>query len=798
MSIYINPAHKEIDVTDDVLSHLSPNIAIHERKDGEDVVTYEDVVTPTEHTYTTIERVQTGTKTVFDSSTEKFGWSNLRFTNYEIIDEPNTNNGRKMYVAHFTAQLSDGATHSLQYRLTFNPKFVNSYNLNNGKLWLAAKTNYVLTIYVDIFDVTENKRVEGDVEITMTDLDNHLGNFSGIWEGISTTSSSSFVKASYGTPKKTSWHNQEWYSGNNNLPGGGGGAITLKVNLRDSFTHAFDYVLVNGAGYSAGFGVQDLNLAEMTKVTTTSHEVPVYEDREVTHTETIDVHTTVEHVTPAPIIKSIVREYNEVQAKIFEWDCDTCSYRQSDRIVWGHYGWLMDDASINWGKFVTDKINYSHLKNIPQFIDDGEQVINNLQVTKPYYLSDIVVRNGDKLIAGQPVAYTNIQVDRSNTGFNSNGEYNCTFTASLDGVIQTIEFRVKMTLANTSNSSISQSGNLWISGKVGKPVEVYMELFNITQNKTISGVVNYVANDLDNEDPTFRDRTKFWEGVKPTQYSKYLRGLNGTKVLYHSGFYTTNKATGGASVSAGEIEFSVDLQENGYTHAFTYEAFNQADWAFSISIHDLGLDDMKTVVEKHVDDYIEVYLDTCCVGCKSQGMKSCGCGCSEVSKDAEPGEFQFLEDYQVECSHLEKVKNGCDYNIHKVEVPDKPCGEQCSPCWEKRIKDKFTFDSCWPEFITNRCYRFNYGYPNKREMYQIIVEWYNDNKDMFINWLKTYEFDGRETPCGFRMDLSGTHKTIIDNMNGIKLTLDGKIDWNFVLYNLRDLTTGEVRKLKGV
>lgn len=760
MSI-INVTNQQVDVTDDWLSHFTPNLAINERKDGEDTITYEDVVTPTEHTYTTIERVQTGTKTVFDSSSETFGWSNIQYKNYEIVDEPNTNNGRKMYVAHFTAQLSDGTTHDLEYRLTFNPNFVNRYYLSGGNLWLHAKTNYVLTIYVEIFDRTDNKMIEGDVDVTMKDLDNAKGNFSGAWEGVSLASDSIFVSTNYGAPKTTSWHNQTWYSGYQDA-GTTGGNITLKVKLRDHFAHAFDYVLVNGDGYGASFGVQDLNLATMTKVTTTSHEVPVYEDREVTHTETIDIHSTVEHVTPAPIIKSVNCYLQTTPLKIYLWDCDNCRFESHETIEFSRNGWLMNDNTVNWGKFVSSDTRPFPLKNELQLVEEnGILKLKDFIVDKPYLFSHAVWPNTDTYTKGT-IPYSNVTNMTMQSHINDGVHYIFTYTFNAD--YQGTQHDLNLIVRVPENLIAVQPDVVGLDVKIGwqrdKNVTYEMQIFDKTLNANVTGDVEFNVSDVDNQNGNF---SNVWEGIKPTSNTRFIRSTRPVRIK--SGYFSTDRATTAEEGNAGTLTFKTKLNANGFTPIYVYRLISPlgSQWYTEFSPNDIKLDNIRNDVEINKDDAIELYFYKCC--------KPCG------YKDPKVDNYHMLEDYLKECYEVVSWKNRCHWESKVIYEPVQGCGKECKPCWEKRVIEKYKVNECynmrqkdWP------CQVNKANYYNKQQLLDRLDKWYKDNENT----------------------IKGLFTAIVMDLNDIKTNFDNKQRITNNLDNFAHASIEEIEKLKGI
>lgn len=766
MSIF-RTSHHSIDVTDDILAKLTPAIKVNERKDGEDVVTFEDVVTPTEHTYTTIERTQTGTKTVFDSSTETFGWTNIQYKSYEIINEPNTNNGRKMYVAHMTAQLADGTTHDIQYRLTFKPNFVNSYNLSGDKLWLQAKTNYVLTMYAELFDVTDNKSLQGDIELTMTDLDNAGGNFTGIWEGIALTDNSTFVKASYGQPKTISWHNQTWYSGNNNNRGTVGGDITIKVSLRDGFTHAFDYVLVNGEGYSGGFAAHDLNLANMTKVTTTSHEVPVYEDREVTHTETIDIHSTVEHITYAPIVKSITKYTQHIPTIWNRWDCDLCRYIPNDQIDYSRDGFLLEDNSVLYGNFVSNPCVSSLIERELKFHTDGQgfKMDDEIALADPYVFRGVYQPNTDHLDGGTHYVFTDLRVDIANARYDGRGNYAAPFTAVVNGVLTHMEFRYKFNYAALNEKNIepsSGSGNLWMGFKNNVDVHFSMELFNKDTNKTMPGKLRLEVGDLD-----FKNNTTF-EGVKPNGNTRYAgEKVHGTTHRVN-GWYTGKLNTAGANPNAGTVIFEVDLKDQGYTDIFIYRNMGMTDYSFTLTVFDLHLDDLIHYENIITEDTMEFFFDQCCETCCS-GYKPC-------VKDEKPiGELQYGERYFKYCNS-NYYGGACGSELISITTPDAPCDAPCRDCWRTRVKDKFNFKGCKFEPL-----KYNYSY---RCDYYNVKEF----NELMLKYLSDHETEIRDFAIA----------NYVNKVNAIHRVFAGKQGRSCNVTNFGHLSVAEINKLKGV
>lgn len=758
--------HKSIDVDDNTINFLKtkiPDLLVNERKDGEDIITYEDVVTPQEHTYTTIERVQTGTKTVFDSSSETFGWSNIQYKNYEIVDEPNTNNGRKMYVAHLTAQLSDGITHDLEYRLTFPPSYLNSYNLSGGYVWLQDKTNWIVPIYVELFDKTDNKTLQGDINIVIKDLDNAKGNFSGMWEGIALASGSSFVSASYGEPKKHTWHNQEWYSGNNNNPGVVGGDITIKVNLREGFTHAFDYALVNGSGYSASFGVQDLNLANMTKVTTTSHEVPVFEDREVTHTETIDIHSTVEHVTPAPIIKSVVRHEEVRNLKIYGNDCESCEYVQLDSGQFSRYGWLNNDNQVSWGEFVSNKVNFVGIDGMLSVNEYGQ--LNEFKTSYPFLLNAIYYPNLDKsIINANPYSNVTNMTMESHVNNGANYIFTYTFNADYQGVQHDMELVIRVPETLASNPPAINGLSFTFGWKIGKDVLYEMQLFDKTLNANVTGDVEFDVEDVDNQ---FGNFTKDWEGVKPTSNTKFMRSTRAVRIK--NGYYSSDRATSGTQGSAGDLTFKTTLSSTGFTPIYIYKLTSptNSEWYTGFSPDNIRLDNIITEEIISSEDNIDVYLYQCC--------KSSCCSCGKDSVDL--NEFETSRKYIDYCETKTTKFVDCHYETTTTTKPDLPCGEKCKDCWRLEIIKRFSHTQCikLPNYSCN-IYRYDFYHYNYKELKELLTDWLYAHESEVKNFFKTFIFDGRKIGCDYIEKLPTIDKTVIGSINEMNVDLRNKVD----------------------
>lgn len=733
---------------DATLSKLRPDIYIEEVKSGDDVITYEDVITPTEHTYTTIERTQTGTRTVYDSSTETFGWSNVQYKSYEIINEP-SNNGRKMYVAHLTAQLSDGTTHELEYRLTFPPTYLNRYNLSGGNVWLQDKTNWIVPIYVELFDKTDNKTLQGDIEITIKDLDNAGGNFGGIWEGISLANGTSFVRANYGTPKKHSWHNQEWYSGNNNNPGVVGGDITIKVPLRDHFTHAFDYVLVNGDGYSAGFGVQDIDLANMTKVTTTSHEVPVFEDREVTHTETIDVHSTVEHITPAPILKYGEKLNKHVIMDIYKNDCSRCKNYLREEFTWDKTGWRLNDDSIVWGDYLPSSEHIAGMTNIP-WLDKYDQ-LEKVEYTCPIESIEVNYPNTDYIDHYDTYSFTNVVYKTTDTTLHNDGAYyiyTAPFKADLEGVQHSLELRIRVPENKNQphgardGSPRIEGGHLWYSIKLSTDCLYEMCIYDNTTNEYVHGNIKYNLVDLDNKDGNF---SGVWEGVKPTSNTKLVSSSTGYRTK--SGYYSGVRSSSGGN--GGTVTFETKLLPNGYTPAFNYKVTSPdgSYWWMILGFSHFILDQFSRAVERVTEDHIHMFINESCDKC------SCTSGYQRKPKD---DELHF-------------------YRSEKVLVTDCLCGVNKHQC--RYVKhNRFSSNECYNIDI-DKCYmEYSFDYYNKEEMIELIYGWLMNNQENIKSFLNTYIWNDL-SECGKNLTgLKTANKTILGSIHEIYLGLGNKVD----------------------